>query len=85
MTDDWRVYLVAVLFGLYLGVLGGTRRDEDRHPAGIALGLALLAGIATALFGSGTESAALAATSLIIGPPVAILTMYGVARRRLQA
>lgn len=77
-----RVVVVAALFGVYLGVLAGTRRDSDRLDAAIALGIAFLAGVATAAFGAGTESADLAATSLAVGPPIAIVTMYGIARAR---
>ena len=73
---------VAALFGIYLGVLGGTRRDSDRRDAAIALGIAFLAGLGTAVFGTGSDGADLAATSLTIGPPIAIITMYGIARSR---
>lgn len=79
---DWRVVIVSVLFGAYLGVLAGTRREADRRDAMIALGIAFVVGIATALFGTGSEAADLAATSLSIGPPVAILTTWALVRAR---
>lgn len=79
---DWRVVIVSVLFGAYLGVLAGTRREADRRDAMIALGIAFVAGIGTALFGTGSEAADLAATSLSIGPPVAILTTWAIVRIR---
>lgn len=80
MSDDWRVYLSAVLFSVYLGWLGGTRRDEDRRAAQWALGIAFTAGLVTAVAGnSGTR---LAATSLVVGPPVAMAFMAWLGRRR---
>ena len=79
---DIKVVVVALVFGIYLGVLAGTRRDSDRRDAAIALGIAFLAGLGTAAFGTGSEGADLAATSLAIGPPIAIVTMYGIARAR---
>ncbi len=82
MSDDWRIYLVAVLFGLYLGWLGGTRRDDDRRDAIISLGIAFAVGIGFILFGSGDDAAALAATSLLVGPPVAIIGIVTWARAR---
>ena len=82
MSDDWRVYLVAVLFGLYLGWLGGTRRHDDRRDAVISLAVAFLAGVGFVLFGSGDSSAELAATSLLVGPVVAIAGMVTIARAR---
>lgn len=82
MSDDWRIYLVAVLFGLYLGWLGGTRRDEDRRDAIISLGIAFVVGIGFILFGTGDSSAVLAATSLLVGPPVAIVGIMTWAKAR---
>lgn len=82
MSDDWRIYLVAVLFGLYLGWLGGTRRDEDRRDAIISLGIAFLVGIGFLVFGPGDEDAILAATSLLVGPVVAITGIVAWARAR---
>ncbi len=79
---DWRVVIVSVLFGAYLGVLAGTRRDADRRHAMIALGIAFVAGIGTAIFGPGTEAADMAAASLSTGPPVAILTTWAIVRVR---
>lgn len=79
---DWRVVIVSVLFGAYLGVLAGTRREADRRDAMIALGIAFVAGIGTAIFGTGSEAADMAATSLSIGSPVAILTTWAVVRVR---
>ena len=82
MSNDWRVYLVAVLFGLYLGWLGGTRRDDDRRDAIVSLAIAFVAGIGFVLFGSGDSNATLAATSLLVGPIVAIATIIAFARAR---
>lgn len=82
MSDDWRVYLVAVLFGLYLGWLGGTRRGEDRRDAVMSLGVAFLVGVGFVLFGSGDDTAVLAATSLLVGPVVAIAGILTWARAR---
>lgn len=82
MSDDWRVYLVSVLFGLYLGWLGGTRRHDDRRDAIMSLGVAFLAGIGFTLFGSGDSTAVLAATSLLVGPVVAIAGIIAFARAR---
>lgn len=82
MSDDWRIYLIAILFGLYLGWLGGTRRDEDRRDAIVALVIAFAVGIGFILFGSGDPNADLAATSLLVGPPVAIAGIMTWARAR---
>jgi hypothetical protein len=82
MSDDWRVYLVAVVFGLYLGWLGGTRRHDDRRDAVISLAIAFLAGVGFVLFGSDDSGAELAATSLLVGPVVAIAGIIGFARAR---
>lgn len=82
MSDDWRVYLIAILFSLYLGVLGGTRRDDDRRAAVVALGLAFLGGVIALVIGIEGEDGVIATTSLIVGPPVGILTMIGLGRRR---
>jgi hypothetical protein len=82
MSDDWRVYVVAVVFGLYLGWLGGTRRDDDRRDAVISLGVAFLVGIGFVLFGTGDSPAAMAGTSLLVGPPVAIAAIMTWARAR---
>ena len=82
MSDDWRIYLVAVLFGIYLGWLGGTRRDDDRRDAIASLVIAFLTGIGFVLFGSGDSMATLAATSLLVGPVVAIAGIIAFARAR---
>ena len=82
MSDDWRVYLIAVLFGLYLGWLGGTRRHEDRRDAIASLAIAFVAGLGFILFGSGDSTAVLAATSLLVGPIVAIAGIITWARAR---
>jgi hypothetical protein len=82
MSDDWRVYLVAVLFGLYLGWLGGTRRHDDRRDAVVSLGVAFLTGVSFLLFGSGDSNAVVAATSLLVGPLVAIGGILTWARAR---
>lgn len=82
MSDDWRIYVVAGLFGLYLGWLGGTRRDDDRRDAIVSLGVAFLTGIGFLVFGSGDETAVLASTSLVVGPVVAIAGILTWARAR---
>lgn len=82
MSDDWRIYLVSVLFGLWMGWLGGTRRHEDRRDAIISLLVAFAAGIGFLLFGTGDETAVLAGTSLLIGPVVAIAGMVTISRAR---
>jgi hypothetical protein len=82
MSDDWRIYLVAVAFGLYLGWLGGTRRDDDRRDAILSLAVAFLTGIGFLIFGSGDDAAVLAATSLLVGPIVAIVGIVTWARAR---
>lgn len=82
MSDDWRIYLVAVLFGLWIGWLGGTRRDDDRRDAVMSLAVAFVVGIGFVLFGSGDEGAVLAATSLLVGPAVAIAGILTWARVR---
>lgn len=82
MSDDWRIYVVAVVFGLYLGWLGGTRRDDDRRDAVMSLAAAFLAGIGFLVFGSGDEAAVLAATSLLVGPVVAIAGIFTWAKAR---
>lgn len=82
MSDDWRVYLVAVLFGMYLGWLGGTRRDDDQRDAILSLAVAFLAGIGFLVFGPGDETAVLAGTSLLVGPVVAIAGIITWARAR---
>lgn len=82
MSDDWRIYLVAVLFGLWLGWLGGTRRHEDRRDTIVSLAIAFLVGVGFLVFGSGDDTAVLAGTSLLIGPPVAIAGMITWARVR---
>lgn len=81
MSDDWRVYLATVLFSIYLGWLGGTRRDDDRRAAVWAFVIAFVAGVVTAIVG-GSENE-LAATSLVVGPPVAVAIMVALGRRRL--
>lgn len=82
MSDDWRIYLVAVVFGLWLAWLGGTRRHDDRRDAIVSLAVAFVTGIGFLLFGSGDETAVLAATSLLVGPVVAIVGMVTIARAR---
>ncbi len=82
MSDDWRVYLVAVVFGLYLGWLGGTRRHDDRRDAIISLVVAFAVGVGFLMFGSGDSTAVLAATSLLIGPVIAIAALLTWARGR---
>ena len=82
MSDDWRVYLVAVLFGLYLGWLGGTRRDDDRRDAIASLVVAFVVGVGFFVFGPGDETAVLAATSLLVGPVVAIAGIFTWSRAR---
>lgn len=82
MSTDWRVYLIAVLFSLYLGVLGGTRRDEDRTTSVVAFGLAFIGGVIALVIGVEGINNATAVTSLIVGPPAAIVTMLGLANRR---
>lgn len=82
MSDDWRVYLVAALFGLYLGWLGGTRRDDDRRDAIGSLAAAFFAGIGFLVFGAGDDAAVMAATSLLVGPIVAIAGIVTWARAR---
>ncbi|MDH3250715.1 MAG: hypothetical protein OEQ47_17230 [Acidimicrobiia bacterium] len=82
MSDDWRIYLVTVIFGLYLGWLGGTRRDDDRRDAIVSLAVAFVVGVGFVLFGSGEHGAVLAATSLLVGPVVAIAAIIGFARVR---
>ncbi len=82
MSDDWRVYLIAVLFGLYLGWLGGTRRPEDRRDAIVSLAIAFVVGIGFFVFGPGDETAVLAGTSLLVGPVVAIAGIVTWARAR---
>ncbi len=71
MSSDWRVYAIAVVFGVYLGWLGGTRREDDRKDAIFALAVAFVAGIGFLVFGA-DDSSRIAATSLIVGSPVAI-------------
>ena len=82
MSDDWRIYAVAALFGLYLGWLGGTRRDDDRRDAIMSLVAALLTGVGFLVLGSGNDTAVLAATSLLVGPIVAIAGILTWARVR---
>lgn len=82
MSDDWRIYLVAVLFGLWMAWLGGTRRHDDRRDAIGSLAIAFLVGVGFLVFGSSDETAVLAATSLLIGPVVAIVGMVTIARAR---
>lgn len=82
MSDDWRVYLVAVMFGLYLGWLGGTRREDDQRDAIVSLAVAFVTGVGFILFGSGGPTAELAASSLLVGSPVAITTILAFARAR---
>lgn len=72
MSGDWRVYAIALVFGVYLGWLGGTRRADDRRDAIVALTVAFAVGIGFLLFGTNDSSSEIAATSLIIGSPVAI-------------
>jgi hypothetical protein len=72
MSADWRVYAIAVVFGMYLGWLGGTRRADDRRDAIVALTVAFVVGIGFLLFGADNGSSELAATSLTVGSPVAI-------------
>ena len=79
---DWRVVAVAIVFSLYLGVLGGTRREGDRRDVVLALVLTFVAGIGLLVTGPDTESAELAAISLSVGPPVAVLTILALARLR---
>ena len=81
MSADWRVYAIAILFGLYLGWLGGTRRGNDRRDAVISLVVAFGVGFGFLIFGAGDDASALAATSLIVGPPVAILGIIAWAAR----
>lgn len=80
MSEDWRVYLIAVLFGLYLGWLGGTRRDDDRRDAIMSLAVAFGVGVGFLVLGSGDETAVLASTSLLVGPVVAIAGIFTWAR-----
>ena len=82
MSDDWRIYLVAVVFGLWLGWLGGTRRHDDRRDAVIALAIAFGVGVGFLVLGPGDETAVLAGTSLLIGPVVAIAAIVTWARAR---
>ena len=82
MSDDWRIYLVAALFGLWMGWLGGTRRHDDRRDAIASLAIAFLVGVGFLVFGSGDDAAVLAATSLLIGPVVAVAGMVTIARAR---
>ncbi len=82
MSDDWRIYLVAVVFGLWLGWLGGTRREDDRRDAIISLAIAFGVGVGFLVLGSGDETAVLAGTSLLIGPVVAIAAIVTWARVR---
>ena len=65
-----------------MGWLGGTRRHEDRRDAIASLVVAFAVGIGFLVFGSGDETASLAATSLLIGPVVAIAGMVTIARAR---
>lgn len=81
MSADWRVYAIAILFGLYLGWLGGTRRGNDRRDAVISLVAAFVVGIGFLVFGEGDDASALAASSLIVGPPVAIIGILAWAAR----
>lgn len=81
MSGDWRVYVIAILFGLYLGWLGGTRRGNDRRDAVISLVVAFVVGLGFLMLGAGDEGSALAATSLLVGPPVAIIGILAWAAR----
>ena len=79
---DWRVVAVAIVFSLYLGVLGGTRREGDRREVVLALILTFVAGIGILVAGPDDESAELAAVSLTVGPPVAVVTILALAKFR---
>ncbi len=81
MSGDWRVSAIAILFGLYLGWLGGTRRGNDRRDAVVSLVLAFAVGVGFLIFGPTDDATALAATSLIVGPPVAIAGIIAWAAR----
>lgn len=72
MSGDWRVYAIALGFGIYLGWLGGTRRADDRRDAVFALMVAFMVGIGFLVFGENDSSSEIAATSLMVGSPIAI-------------
>lgn len=84
MSDDCRVYAATILFSLYLGWLGGTRRDDDRRDAIVALVMAFVVGIGFIAFGDGSEGVQIAASSLLVGPPIAIGAIQSWVRFRLK-